>query len=125
MRYELELKGQLAFAEASRLAASRSRERAIADSLIAFFEVDRGLNGLLRAGLEPNQPIGCLIPYAGLTDHNRSLSWLATCVRPTVQKLIRAGKLDAVLDALGLDNQARGSNGPQKTRPADQWPNRR
>jgi hypothetical protein len=61
-----------------------------------------GIDMSWLAGAEP-----CEFPsaYEASTD-DKSLAWLNSHVRSTVQRLKRAGKLDDVLEALGLDANA-------------------
>lgn len=99
IRYEAELKEEYARQAYERVTASGY-------SVANCREVLGGL--LTRRGIDPIH-IGCIqsayFPHLEISgsDVERSIKWLTSQVRPTLQNLLRAGYEEEALKALGLD----------------------
>lgn len=96
VRYELEVKGELARKVAVHLASTASERQVIAARLQRFFAM-RGLT--LRISDE-----SLLMPVVHRlsSDDREAYTWLAKQCRPTVRRLVMAGQSEKVLAALGL-----------------------
>lgn len=96
-RYELEIKGDPAQRGAAYLHSAGDRPGRIRGSVFQHFA---------RRGVRPvYSSVGADVPIRTVrapSDAASRLSWLATCVRPAVQRLCIAGRYDEVLDALGI-----------------------
>lgn len=96
-RYELELKGDPAQRGAGRLHSAGNRPDRIRSAVFQHFA---------RRGVQPVfSSVGTDLPirtHRAPSDSATRLSWLATAVRPAVQRLCIAGHYEAVLDALGI-----------------------
>lgn len=97
VRYEVEFKSDLALLCARGIAAAKHEAPAVAERLLGFF-VNRGVS-LAFLHASPLQ----IVSSADASGAERSLQWLRTQCRPTVQRLIDQGFGDEVKCALGLD----------------------
>lgn len=97
-RYEVEFKAEAAEAALEAVMTAADKEQAVAGLVRGFYE-RRGLALPWHAG---DQIV--TIPTARIeTGDERSLKWLSANVAPTVARLVKRGKRDDVLKALGLD----------------------
>lgn len=96
-RYELEAKGTLAPQYSAALLASDSESSLLAGMVAQAFEC----RGVLPSW---DAPVGGVVPrpLRPPTDDDRRLAWLASQVKPAVDRLIRDGRRDDALRALGL-----------------------
>lgn len=102
-RYEVEFKQYRAMRVATQLLdAARREELPVRDYIAATtykWYLSRGVKPIWDADEDLAFHMEV---YAKLTDDDVSLRWLSTQVSPTVRRLIRVGKGDDVLQALGL-----------------------
>lgn len=102
VRFEVEYKGPLARSVARWLYHHPSRVDGILGQCSQFFS-SRGVSSRITS-IDRQVPLpsyvldGCQAP----ADDAKSLRWLHASVSPTVARLVHDGKLDQVLDALGL-----------------------
>jgi len=100
IRYELEVKGKSALPLAKHIIGHSSPQVETVSLIRHWFNV---------AGIVlelPEQFHNSFIRIStSLPDDIKSLEWLTRDVKPTVQKLIRNGKLSMVLSALGLSDE--------------------
>jgi DNA relaxase NicK len=99
-RFEVETKAETAREAFTALRATDDREKLIA-SIVGTFFVDRGVHFPVNVQTE-RQAL-----HLGTIERSdeRSLRWLRQHVRPTVQRLLAAGRKSDILDALGLTCQ--------------------
>jgi hypothetical protein len=109
IRLEAELKGDTANHEAQRLATMNNQREYIIARVLTWFSERGCLLSLPKEcfGLSHLSSSVTSPPYSSdraryLTDSERSLTWLRSSCCLTVQKLIAAGYLNEVLDALKL-----------------------
>jgi DNA relaxase NicK len=99
-RYEVETHNVVATAAAIELAMGNVSIELSIIATVATYCRERGLFVPWHASKE----LSVLRPLPSLeTDDLRSLRWLATQVKPTVQRLLRAGYTSDIAQALGLD----------------------
>lgn len=101
-RFEVQLNGSKANFGASHLYQMRCAFPAVSGIVWRFF-TGRGVSERLLASFK--SLLGFSTPYEHLrstADVDRQLRWLETQVRPSVKRLIEAGKIDQVRQALGL-----------------------
>lgn len=96
LRYEAEIKSELAKVTLSRLLASSTPDDDCRSQCYAMFR-DRGLS--LEWTHSGQQPFVCPRTIGNVT---RRLRWLENAVRPSVERLIAEGYRDQVLSALGF-----------------------
>ncbi len=96
IRHEIELKRDVARRTSDRLSLSPS------DSLLSVALVSRHMSGkhLRTSGLDDSNPQ--IARARQITDNVRRKRWLHSAVRPSVEVLLAAGEVEAVLDCLGL-----------------------
>lgn len=94
-RWELEAKGDMARRYLLGLTSHERSANAIASNVFSFF---------LSKGVSACPQFSFTAVPAPLSSRpcKRELAWLATQIRPTVQRLVNAGLRDQVLTALGL-----------------------
>lgn len=97
-RFEVEFKGDYASAVCEALQGGGNMETTSQSILQSFF-TERGVRLPVNLGSEA---IDLYIPKVD-TSTDKSLRWLERNVRPTVERLIKAGKKQEVMQALGLD----------------------
>lgn len=102
-RLEVQFRRKAAKRQVARLRESKDSDGYIASTVTSFF----GTRGI-SVPCVPRQLSGHQVQYENLytkraaSDEERSLRWLGTLVRPSVERLIQSGKRDEVLRALGL-----------------------
>lgn len=96
-RYEAELKGAVATRYGSLLHSGSTSDAAIAGLVYALFTDRRctmpEIADAIRLTKRPRKK----------TDLEGKLNWLSTQIRPSVRRLIEKGYIEAVIEALGLD----------------------
>lgn len=118
VRYEVELKNQIAMSMAHYLDSQDEVESRIA-SYVASFVRDYGFELPAESTLPLINWAGVLAGMAlvrlkGYKDSGREKMWLRHCIRPMVQRLVAAGELAEALEALGLDKFVTvGNHGPE------------
>jgi hypothetical protein len=105
-RLEVQFRRKPAKRQAARLIESENRDDYIATIVTTFFgtrgiRVPRVSRKLSRLSLQHEN----LYSKRAETDEARSLRWLGTLVRPSIERLIQSGKREEVLKALGLNDQ--------------------
>lgn len=96
-RYEAELTGKTALTVVGRLLTAPDSRRECVGLLYAYL-TDRGLPCLLPSDNAVRVPVS----HVSASSDSAALDWLAHSVQPTVRRLLRNGRAEAVLDALGL-----------------------
>lgn len=97
VRYELELKKDEARSAALHCGSSSDPEAAMMCELSRFLTDRLGCSPPLLEGLSTR------VVLRRRSDAEKSLSWLGKDVRPTVQRLIKRGRINDVVTALGLE----------------------
>lgn len=124
VRYEAELKRFIAKARAEQLSMCEFPERAIAATVDKMFRARK-----FRNDWAPQTAVIIADDLPGysrslLANHSaagRSTMWLRNCVKPTVDRLVQAGKLDDVLQALGLTEHVFIRTGPPNEIAMGEW----
>ena len=97
-RWELEVKGQPAQRTIAALHSCGNRSTLIRDAVCEHFA---------RRGSRPEwcgvDPTLCINALRSPSDDSTRLGWLASSVRPAVQRLLLNGHANAVFEALGMD----------------------
>jgi hypothetical protein len=97
VRYELELKGDTAFAQIKQLATSRVVQDAIAGKVQKFIRDRLGVSSFARVNVET------LVCPPRACDQLRSLEWIQVSVSPTIKRLIESGHAVALFDCLHVE----------------------
>lgn len=106
-RYEVELKNDLATHCMMRLNAVADRVAFIGGFVYKWF-AGRGINPVF----DSTSPVDLVHAPAVPSDAEKQLAWLHHGVRPTVDRLIKAGLLTQVLRSLGLEHIAAAPGDP-------------
>jgi DNA relaxase NicK len=102
-RAEVEYKGAMAFHQLKNLVGACDRRSYLYQSLHRFFNVRTCQLELNPANIQT------IVLHRPASDERRLLEWMRKCVRPSVQRLIAAGRLQEVIDSLELPKSAEAS----------------
>ncbi len=97
VRYEVEFKNDPAFILVQRMKGILN-ESSLVQATVRQYFLDRGVVCRWRS----NDSGLLIVPTAESPDADRQLAWLRSQVRPTVQSLIECGRVQDVVNALGL-----------------------
>lgn len=104
-RYEVQLKNRLAQKLCEQLATNTYSPEQHAMTFVKQWLRHRGVSAPWKAEAE-------LLPLPRRekepTEHEKKLDWLRTQVRPALRSLLKYGLKDAILEALGLDDNPNG-----------------
>jgi DNA relaxase NicK len=107
IRQEIEYKGKTAVAVSDRVHESESEQTSIAQFVSTYIR---------RFDLQTPENATANVQCArGLTTNNDiKRQWLRTAVRPSIKRLLEAGMLEEVLEALGLTDQVTIKGKPRR-----------
>lgn len=103
-RFEVQYRRRYAKLQAHRLNQSKDTAHYIAHTVTTFFKA-RGVSvpRVKKGAPERLDEYEALYSKRAASDEERSLKWLGTLVRPSIERLIDSGKRAEVMRALGLD----------------------